>query len=241
MSWSELEPYGDVLSVCGALVIFFSWVVNNTIQERFKEAAASAGELRESFLLFEGLRELAGSIESISGIALNLSSDITGVLEMLRSPGDRADRSAWFEQNRKILEVAASKVNARQIDAGIAFCALALRTAGEVDSTHAKELQRLLDEMTTLRYEKEQVFAAADEALNEGDDPRPHLSQVRDLVDGYGPLLRSATDSVNTLLASRAVEADRLRLFAKWARRAALTMYAIGSVLAVAGTALTKL
>lgn len=235
MSLSAVEPYSGFLTVSGALIIFFSWVVNNAIQERFKEAAASATGLRVSFELFEALRELAGSIESVASIALNVSRDVTGVIEMLRPSRDGVE-----QHNRELMELAGSRLNARQVDAGITFCELALRAAGG-RSSDTQGLQRVLGRLRDAKARKDEMFTIADEALKSHDDWRSSLSSLPTLLDEYAVLLRRSVEHVNDLLDSRAAEVDRLRRKAIWARRAGLTLYAVGSLLAIAGTAASEL
>jgi hypothetical protein len=162
------------------------------------------------------------------------------VIQRLRPPRDDADRNL-FEQNRRVVELAADKVNARQIDAGLVFCGLALRAVRRDDSADTNELRHVLEEMTKLRDRKDQVFARADVSLSGDRDSRPPLSGLRELIDEYGPLLSRATEHVTALLDARDAEAGRLRSYANWARRSALALYAVGSLLAVVGTALTKL
>lgn len=237
--WSDIEPYGKILTLCGALVIFFSWVVNNTIQERLKDSAAAASGLRDSFELFEALRGLAGSIESLAGIALNVSGDVTGVIEMMRPPRDATDRDR-STHDRNLTELAARRLNARQIDAGIAFGELTLRTAGR-RSADTVELQHVLREMTSARTRKEEMFAIAEAALNKGSDWRSPLSDLPALLDSYGEQLIRAVAYVAALVDRRGTEVDRLRRYANLAGRLALTLYALGSLLALTGTAATEL
>ena len=235
MSWSAIEPYSGFLTVCGALIIFFSWVVNNAIQERFKEAAASATGLRVSFELFEALRELAGSMESVASIALNVSRDVTGFIEKMRQSRDGVE-----QHNRELMELASSRLNARQIDAGITFCELALRAAGG-RSSDTQGLQRVLGSLRDAKERKDEMFTIADEALKSRDDWRASLSNLQALLDEYAVLMRRSVKHVNDLLDSRAVEVDRLRRKATWARRAGLTLYAVGTLLAILGTAASEL
>lgn len=240
--WSDLRSYGDLLSVCGALVIFFSWLVTNAAEARFKAAAAAADDLSDKLRLFQTLRELKESVESSAAETLNVNITLgRAVREIGRSLAD-APRVATFEEhNTQLLGLSARRLNAKQIDNGIALCSLVLEMATDDDSDHVLDLREIRAEMTLFNAAKDLIFQEAEAALRAGEDPSSALQGLDEQIEPYPQLLFRAVDLSNAISAERAADVLRLRQYAKWSRQTAFVLYGLGTVLVIGGTALNRL
>lgn len=107
--WENLKPYGDLISVCGALIIFFSWVLTNIIGDHLKSAKASAGDARATQRLFTTLYELKVMLEGPAASVIDTSTDILRLAHQERERYDpsRAERDRhWMESTVSVHEIA---------------------------------------------------------------------------------------------------------------------------------------
>lgn len=140
MNWvawiKDLKPYADLFTVCGILVVFFSWVATNVIEDRLKAARAAASEALNTFDLFitlSGIRRLVW--KAVDG-SLDVARRVADVVDLLSEPGEQDERHNLVRRKERNTTYFNSEVvNAEQFDEGLTLCALALRTAGQDGGT----------------------------------------------------------------------------------------------------------
>jgi chromosome segregation ATPase len=129
------------------------------------------------------------------------------------------------------------------------MCQLTLqesKTGGD-DSEWANTLEQLTQEMISLREEKERILRKAEDLYRRRLHPQEQLTEIhevlnplRELIDQFGPLLGRAVDAANGRIGELRLELERIEAQAGWARRSAVGLYILGSILVLAGTALSK-
>jgi hypothetical protein len=63
---AAIKPFGDLFSICGALLIFFSWLVTSTLGDRFKAAKAAYETAGDKRRLYRTLDTIVQGIEGVS-------------------------------------------------------------------------------------------------------------------------------------------------------------------------------
>jgi hypothetical protein len=241
----ELKPYGDLIFVGGTLTIFFSWLVTNAIADRLKAAKEAGAEARASYRLFTTLNELKQSLEGVVSAVFNVYQSVVLLEEDLLVGRDleaaTMRRRAALDSEARGIDFAESRINANQIDAGLRFCEETLIAVGKDRSSDVEMLRAVRDAIARLKQGKDEMFQEADKIRREGGDPRIVLQGLSLLVDEFGLRLEEAVIATNRVHEAHSARISRLDRQKDMGRRAAFVLYVFGTILVVAGTALTKL
>jgi hypothetical protein len=156
----DLGLLGDLLSVGGALLVFFSWIATNVVGERLKKAKTAYDEGRKNRRLFATLNELTQAIESVAGEAIAIRRML--IENALEANTHLSSGSACSRRHHDLvmLDTASRALNARQLDWGLKFCEIALEesAADSVDSAARDKLIKTRERICQLRDEKNQLI-----------------------------------------------------------------------------------
>lgn len=245
---STLKPYGDLISAIGALLLFFSWLVTNTLGEQFKSVKNSYDNANATWRLHSRLDSIDSSIQSVSGVLVYVLQDLAQLrFESLSRPDQDKDR-ATYKSNDLIRRLAAIEASARQIDWGSAFCALTLEQSA-VDKSRGNwvtSLQESCRSIDLLKEQKDQIIARARTSLRSVDNSSAEQGiqtaddELRPLIDEFGSLLQLAVKASNERRRELQVALHKAEARAKLAKRFAIGFYVLGSIIVLAGTAVGK-
>ncbi len=215
-SQMQLQPYGSIIRLVGAWILFFSWLISAEINEHYAKLERDVHEVR----LQAVLHGLSARLENHLAVSEMLLKSAAPSENFPSAHGLRPSKSPLFqsadEQNCRSIEMFASDLE-RLASAGAAPQELQLRIA----STAASIRLSAPDEKPK---EAQSVSASPDRAASE-TETRPTCSA------SAAPLLTENDD------VSRFVDHElnkRLSL-ARLARSTAFIFYGIGTALAVFG------
>ncbi len=249
-----IKPYGELLSVLGALVLFFSWITTNLIAEQFKSAKLAFEAAADKRVNQQLLMDLKGDVESVAAEAINARLSLID-LELRSDPnsGEPA-KQEWYEHRALNLQLASTRLNARQIDHGNNFCNLTIEHSlvGEEQSDAQMKLGEACSSIHSLKSKKDQLvermeinvqsYNSQNVAVEVVEERHSALEdEYRILLEPFGGFLQSAVDASNERGEELRSELERARKKDSAAKRVALIFYVSGSVMALAGAALSKL
>ncbi len=245
---SAFKPYGDLISAMGALLLFFSWLVTNTLGERFKSVKDSYDNANATSRLYRKLDAIHSSTQSSQGVAVYILQDLEKLLFENLSPDDKDKDRGTYERNDLIRYLASTEANARQIDWGSAFCALTLEQSviEKNQGDWAISLQENCRKIDRLRGRKDQIIARAGAALRSGDNlsAKQGVEMARDelgpLIDEFGSLLQLVVKASNERQEELKVALRKAETRPKLAKRFAVGFYFIGSIMVLIGTTVGK-
>jgi chromosome segregation ATPase len=153
---TTLKPWAELISIAGAALLFFSWVVSNTLQQRYQAAKASVERAQSERRLYGELAQARQSIDSLAAEILNTRQGLRAVHAKV-APDSDATR---LRHEEVVSSIASKKLNARQIDWGLRFCSNEQELAQALDSKDDSigELNNVCKKMSSLREQKEEVF-----------------------------------------------------------------------------------
>src|SRR5438046_10649475 len=73
LKWAQNN--GGLISTLGALIIFFSWVVTNTLGQKYGRVKSSVESGQSTFRLYTTFNELRGSLNSLAMEVLQFKND----------------------------------------------------------------------------------------------------------------------------------------------------------------------
>jgi hypothetical protein len=240
-SW--LAANAGVLSVLGALVIFFSWAVTNTLGQRLKQSVETA---ESTFRLYTTLHELRASLNSVAAEA---------VYAREAAEGHPTEKPEDDTQARELMRLTRDYVHARlaahQIRELMDFARQTLDFSNSVgtDSDTAQQVNDIHREIYEVYSQAQDRDRAAQRA---NSSPKPDISKVRPAVEDYVLFVRekaipqvrglyeAIVDASNKRRDEGRAQLNRSKRNAAWATRGALVLYIVGSLLALGGQYLDK-
>lgn len=249
-----LKPYGDLVSVLGALLLFFSWITTNLVAEKFKSAKAAYEAAAEKRVIRQMLTELKGDVESVAAEAINARLSLVE-LELRSDPqSSDLERREWYGHRNLILRLASTGLNARQIDYGNNFCNLTIEHSlvGEEQSTAQAKLGEACSDISRLKSMKDQLiermeinlqsYNTENTALKIIEDRHSALrGEYRSLLEPFPSMLKKAVDASNEREDELREELERASGSNAAAKRVAVLLYVSGSVMVLSGQVLSKL
>jgi ABC-type transporter Mla subunit MlaD len=233
-----------LLSVCGALIIFFSWVLTNTRAQtlsRIKQAVESA---QSTFRLYTTLHELRDQLNSVAMEVIEgkTSPNATQLASGRTGRRDEDSVRATFDKAR---------LSAHQIKELMDFTAETNSFSRAVGSATpaSDEIGRILTEVdhvyTPLRESERQVEDLLHDSRVSLDDAREAVKRYNDYVRNTAiPQVPSLYRRVVELSNRRRDEGDReldtARQKAEFASSVSRILYVFGSVLALGGQFIDK-
>jgi hypothetical protein len=61
-----LKPYADFFSIIGAAIVFFSWVISSTLQQRYQAAKSSVESAKSERRLYGEFADVKLSVDSLT-------------------------------------------------------------------------------------------------------------------------------------------------------------------------------
>jgi hypothetical protein len=245
---SALEPYGDLISAIGALLVFFSWLATNILGERYRSAKDSYRDANSTWRLHWKLDSINTSVVDVAALTFDVLKNLED-LNLRDLPQQNDGQREWHESNLRHWELASTEINARQIDRGQEFCWLFLERSAvdKSKSSHVISLRENCREISLLKEEKDKVIARANAAVRSDEESSPQedigqvYNELRSIIDRFRPLMESAVKSSNERLREleAALHAAATRTII--VKRFSVAFYIIGSILIIAGTVLSKL
>lgn len=252
--FQTLKPYGELLSVLGALLLFFSWIMTNLVAEQFKSAKAAYETAAEKRVIRQLLTELKGDVESVAAEAINARLSLVE-LELRSDPqNSNLETREWYEHRNLILRLASTGLNARQIDHGNNFCNLTIEHSlvGEEQSAAQAKLGDACTDISRLKSKKDQLIERMEfnvQSYNTKSTPLKTVeerhsmlrSEYRSLLEPFLGMLQKAVEASNEREDELRDELERAKSRNTTAKRVAVLLYVSGSVVVLAGASLSKL
>ena len=242
-----LTANAGVLSVLGALIIFFSWAVTNTLGQRYARMKQSAETAESTFRLYTTLHELRASLNSVAAEAVyTREAAEQGIGKHRELAGVEAE---IFHLRRRYRN---SRLSAHQIKELMDFASQTRDFSNGVASNTetAERVRTLSDEIYQIYRSVHELDLAAETAIG---TPKPALAPLRIAVDGYAAAVSEAVNSKVPTLFQQIVAASnhrrdegreqlaRTKQYSEFAARIALVLYVVGSILALGGQYLDKI
>ena len=243
LDWAT--DHTSIISVVGALVIFFSWVVTNTLGQRYSRVKTATESAQSTFRLYTTLHEQRNQLNSLAMEVIQRGQ--SGMDASIFSSGRISNPE--LKQARK--QFSLDRLSAHQVKELMDFAAEAdalSRAVGNISET-SKKIQQILRELDPIYQELTMRERSAENAINSPDQPPVAVMRaVQDYSDYYRlkalpevpTLYQRVVDAANARqreaveqLAEAKARADRSSDLAIW-------LYAIGSLLALTGQTVEK-
>jgi len=241
---SRLTENAGLITVVGALILFFSWVVTNTFGVRYTRLKQSVENAESTFRLYQTLHGLRDQMNSLA-------------LEVVQRR-DTPDASRFRSGQTGNIEVDAARekfdltrLSAHQIKELNDFTGEMSEFSRAVgsDTPASRDVTRLAVEVSELsKNVREKERLVEELSLNVSADP----SQVRSAIDDYVNYVRStaipempklfpeAVEASNVRRAEGAEQLARAKANAQRANRTATILYVLGTLLVLGGQYLDK-
>lgn len=234
---------GDVLSIAGALIIFFNWLVTNTRLERVKSAKAALAASETQHQLVSLLNEVRSTQDSLASAIHRLGGEFVraGVIE---STSANAGSRTLMEQRERFAE---ARLSARQIAHARDWAATDM---SHYSDSAPHEVKMLLvdgpDGLNHLIKEIEARFDQADQHLKGKGVLAPSDLQALDGIYAYysETLLPRFKELMNKVIEASKQGREALREATEKAQqRVKITrwftigLYVVGTIMALAGAA----
>jgi hypothetical protein len=243
-SW--LATNAGVISVLGALVIFFSWTVTNTLGQRYSRLKQSVETAESTFRLYTTLHELRASLKSVAMETVYARE----AAERLHTdkPIDDPRISEVIQLRRSYSH---ARLSAHQINELMDFASQTLDFSGGVgtDTGTAKQIRDLHAQI----YEVYRQVRDRDRAAEVANSSiRPDVEKLRPAIEEYirfvredaiprvGGFYEAIVDASNLRREEGRAQLAHSKRSAAWATRGALVLYIVGSLLALGGQYLDK-
>jgi hypothetical protein len=229
-----LRQYSDLIAAVGALVVFTSWAVSNTLGQRYAREATSITEADDDRAFFESVAGLRQSQERLISISRELRSDLRAAHTIADG---LADRFPILTDYYRIQGFAAQVRELRfEYDRQVAY-AKAIGTSSDAVASVDKVL-------TPLEHGLAERQAAIDTQLQSATANRDRLkADVADFATYFGrevgpqlgPLFRLVANAKNVSYAEGRKRLQSVKRRADRTSTIALVLYALGSILVLGG------
>jgi hypothetical protein len=242
LEWARTNA--GVISTVGALIVFFSWAVTNTLGQRYGRLKASLETGQSTFRLYTTLHELRDQLNSL---AMEVVQSRKATDASRFTSGSTADvgldtARARFDQTR---------LSAHQIKELMDFTAEthSFSRAASTTTAMSHTIDGLLGEVGKLADATSRLLAEAERHhTNRPEDREPFLNAsaryvefVRnEAIPQVGPFFQRIVDAANARRREAEDELARARSRSERASRVALVLYVFGSVLVIGGQFVDK-
>jgi hypothetical protein len=251
----DVQPYGVLLSTCGALLIFFSWLATNTLGERFKKAKTAYETARDKRYLYRTLNEIQGSNRGVAAQVINLHLDCQRLAASLDPRRDEQAVRDRYEHDELRLQLVSTSINAGQIDQANSRFNIDFDQPdpNTKSSLPHKQLLESCAKIRGLLNEKnavvKQMWANLARHTPSGKvSLQDVIKEHRRLGDAYtailepfGPLLEAAVDATNARENELRKEYSKAKARSTKASQVSIYLYIVGTALVLLGTVLDKL
>ncbi|MBK8040719.1 MAG: hypothetical protein IPK22_26840 [Verrucomicrobiaceae bacterium] len=243
LAWARTNS--GIISVAGALIIFFSWVITNTLGQRYSRMKAATESAQATFRLYTTLHEQRNQLNSVAMEIIQRRE--AGVNASILGAGKTGDTVT--DEARK--DYGLTRLSAHQVRELMDFTgethALS-RAVGEQSSASA-EIEALLIEVGDLHRNLISREREAETAVN---SPNLDPAKLRETVQSYSEHFRSVAlprvpklygrivDSSNKRAEEASQYLDTAKAQAELAGKISIFLYVIGSCLALIGQAIEK-
>lgn len=243
LGWAR--AHSGLISVTGALIIFFSWVITNTFAQRYNRIKAATETAQATFRLYTTLHEQRNQLNSLAMEVIQRSE--AGLDASTFSAG----RTTNAKLNQARSQFSRDRLSANQMrelwEFTVETSALS-RAVGNVTPT-SEQIQQILREVEPLYKKLTTLDRMSEEAINNPGWPPDKVMQA---VQEYSNYFRSEVLPQVPVLYQRIVDASNARrreaddqlatakVHAERSSRLAIWVYIIGSVLALTGQAVEK-
>lgn len=225
------------MEAIGGIIIFFSWVITNTIHQNYKDLKKSLESANGNFRLYNTLHEIRGMVDSVAAEVIK------------RNPNDmEASRfrsgKHWHEEIERIRnEFDMVNLNARQVKNLMDFTAEvnALSLATDDDTSTHDQVQSMLREVGKLQDAYFELERPAKVELNKSNtfDSPDNFVEIPKYISSYRnhilPLVPDLFRRIVNLSNERKEEAElklsRLKKRSKIMKYVSMVSYIIGTVL----------
>ena len=233
-----------LISVAGALIIFFSWAVTNTLGQRYSRLKQSVEAADNTFRLYTTLHELRNSINSVAMETV-----------YAREAAEQGSRRSLDRQPSEVEELrrdfAHTRMSAHQIKELTDFSAQTLDFSSGLGTatTTSKRVKELYDDIYKMY---EHVLDLERNVELHDATPGLNVSALREAIEAYDQHVRQVAipqvpgfyeaivETSNTRHDEGRRELSRSKRNAALAARIALVLYIAGSLLALGGQYLDK-
>lgn len=232
-----------LISVIGALIIFFSWIVTNTLGQRYSRLKQSVETADSNFRLYTSLHELRDSLNSVARETIYARE---AAERNLRSANDAEESELRVLRRNYSL----TQMSAHQIKELMDFAVQTIDYSSSVGTATdtSQKIETLKDEIYRV-YAKARDLDRAVEIANGPSPSLPSLLQALELYTAYvrndaiprvGKLYEGIVDLSNKRHEEGREELAQAKRNAGIAANAALALYLVGSSLALGGQYLDK-
>jgi hypothetical protein len=245
-----LAEHANILTVVGALILFFNWVISNTLKSRYETLKSRIEQAERDNRIDSQFAEIR---ESVNGIT-------TEVLKP-RGPsvGDKDVPRSEIEYWEALNSMAQTQLSATQVNKLHRFCVeeWLLLQSSDTTTKAAAEVQACQAEAQRVYKQLSEAFDQVHRLVNEVHvmNPRtePEVRRVisavdklestyrNDILPKVAPLGERATRASNQRRREIHAEVEQLGWRTKLFSKVALWLYVLGSVVALAGQASDKL
>jgi hypothetical protein len=238
---------GDLLAVCGALQLFFSWVATNTFGEKLKSAKSAYQDAQRDAWQLAKLREMHQSIDSVASAVIQAHKSLSWQLRSSQLEGRELNR---LEEDDLRNDLALTGLSAAQIDwvyKGVQI------SQGQFLRSGSRSLERLfrdvIEPLRALTIRKDAIlcemqenYGHRDRTIDERREEHSRLRQriSQECLEPFPALVEVLVDVTNeeSELLRRAQQ--RSEKIYKRVKQAALVLYVIGSMMTITGTVVSK-
>jgi hypothetical protein len=243
LEWAKSNS--GVISVTGALIIFFSWAISNTFGQRYNRIKAATESAQSTFRLYRTLHEQRDQLNSLAMEVIQRSEK--GPDASRFSPGKTSN--TLLDQARK--QFSRDRLSAHQVRELMDFTVETnelSRSVGTVSPT-SEDIQQILGEVDAVYQALLKFQDSAEQAINA---PERSPEEVVLAVQEYSNYYRSEALPKVPEFYRRIVNASNVRrreadaqlaaAKARAERSESLTIwvYVVGSILAITGQAIEK-
>jgi hypothetical protein len=233
-----------LISVIGALIIFFSWVVTNTLGQHYSRLKQSVETADTTFRLYTTLHELRDSLNSV---AMETVSTRDAVEQISKNPQDR-ERSELASFRR---QYSYTRMSAHQIEELMDFANQTLNYSSSIETvTPTSQTVAVLHKDIYSLYARVRELNHAVELANTSPDPQ--MIPLRNAIEHYvtyvekdaiprvADLYKAIVNTSNDRRDEGRRELAQSKRKASRAAHTVLLLYAVGSLFALGGQYLDK-
>lgn len=245
---------GDLVSILGAAIVFFSWILTNTLQQDYQSTKANVQRAASDHRVHQSFMVLKGVTESIAYDVADLEKKVAELSNELRE--DHQESRPVIDPNQQRLEDIQRRFeraawNSHNIDLGYEFCIVPLSTIGQALSGDATEkLKTACQAIKYLQDERNKIFLKASGLLRDQKTlSEESATSIRDLIKSYSdsisprlePAMLKVVEASNMLFAQMRSELEVATTRANLASNISLFTYILGTVLVLAGRLIDKI
>jgi hypothetical protein len=242
LSWTQNNA--GVISVVGALIIFFSWMVTNTLGQKYSRLKSSIESAQSTFRLQTKLNELRNSLNSLAMEVVQQKNSSDASIFMPGRTGDsEIDR---MRTNFSLTRLSAHQVNELMdftVETHSFSCSVGTTTeASQKIESLLKEVDQIYSKAIAKEREVETTWQPGTSPLEEKFtvEAQNYIRFIRNEAIPHVPrLYKEIVSASNTRHEQGRRLTESKRRFEK-ATKAALWLYVLGSVLALGGQYLDK-